>query len=224
MNTVYPALSSSPIFQEFSWSPLILSALTANAKLITPLFDTSPSALPDTVPDMIALHIRRGDYFDHCQNLGKWSSPFMGWNIVPGLANSFEPPPGGGWGENTPENMEIYMRHCLPSVEDVINRVKEAKSSWEDRDALSVGVAEEERRLKRVYVATNGKREWVKELEEALKKEGEWEVVVSSRDIKLTDEQLYVAQAVDMAIAQRAAVFIGNGVSCPECLSSMEQD
>ena len=214
MGTVYPVLSSSPIFQEFSWSPLILSALTANAKLITPLFDTTPSALPDTVPDMIALHIRRGDYSEHCKSLAVWSSPFMGWNVIPGLGNGFQPPPGAGWGENTPENIEIYMHRCLPSIEDIISRIMEAKSAWEDRDALASGIEDpEQRKLKRVYIATNGKREWVKELEEALRKEGDWEVVVSSRDIKLTDEQVYVAQAVDMAINQRAAVFIGNGVS-----------
>ena len=37
--------------------------------------------------------------------------------------------------------------------------------------------------------------------------------MTGSRDVKLSWEQKYVAQAVDMLIGQRAQVLIGNGVS-----------
>ena len=40
-----------------------------------------------------------------------------------------------------------------------------------------------------------------------------WEEVITSYDLLLDAEQRYVGMAVDMAIAERAEVFVGNGVS-----------
>ena len=40
----------------------------------------------------------------------------------------------------------------------------------------------------------------------------EWEHIGTSRDLRLTGEQKRNSQAVDMAVAQRAEVFIGTGV------------
>ena len=42
---------------------------------------------------------------------------------------------------------------------------------------------------------------------------GGWDEMVTSLDIKLDEEQEYVAMAVDMAIAEKAEVSVGNGVS-----------
>ena len=67
--------------------------------------------------------------------------------------------------------------------------------------------------LRRVYVMTNGAVEWVEELKASIMQMGGWEDVASSRDLVMTPEQKYIGQAVDMAIAMRAQVFIGNGVS-----------
>ena len=224
-------LHESPILRFFSWSPLVLSALPLNADLISPSFAAVPDALPDTVPDLLAMHIRRGDYDEHCYNLGNGSARFMGWNNLPGQANGFDPPLPSTMdiGGNPPDQEklkemaaelkaqgvnidEIYRKHCFPSIEEIVNRTMEAKNAWEGWDAASVGVSQTNRTLRRVYIATNGKREWAEELKEALWNASDWEAVVSSRDVELTNEQVYVAQAVDMAIAERAAVFIGNGV------------
>jgi hypothetical protein len=59
----------------------------------------------------------------------------------------------------------------------------------------------------------NGRPEWLEELKDA-RREGldEWEHIGTSRDLRLTGEQKHNSQAVDMAIAQRAEVSIGNGV------------
>ena len=66
---------------------------------------------------------------------------------------------------------------------------------------------------------TNGKVEWLTELKEKLGELREWKSVQTSRDLRLSWEQKYVAQAIDMMIAQRADVFIGNGVSAAPVLS-----
>ena len=52
------------------------------------------------------------------------------------------------------------------------------------------------------------------ELREALLKDG-WSDVVSTVDLSLDAAQYYVSMAVDMAIAERAEVFVGNGVRTP---------
>jgi hypothetical protein len=62
-----------------------------------------------------------------------------------------------------------------------------------------------------VYILSNEKRTaWMDGLK-MLQKEG-W-TVVASRDLVLDAEQKDVSMAVDMEIARRAAVFVGNGVS-----------
>ena len=49
-------------------------------------------------------------------------------------------------------------------------------------------------------------------LKGALQKDG-WDDLKSSLDVRLDGEQGYVAMAVDMAIVEKAEVFVGNGVS-----------
>ena len=127
MVTTWPTLSESPVLKDFDWSPLALSALRSNAEGIDPVLAADP--LPDQVPELMAIHVRRGDYEQHCQHLANWSSTYMGWAQFPGLPDTFTPPPGGGWGENTPENRAEYMLHCYPDIQRIIQRVKEAKAS-----------------------------------------------------------------------------------------------
>jgi hypothetical protein len=67
-------------------------------------------------------------------------------------------------------------------------------------------------------VLSNGRQQWLQKLKDALQEDarkeglGEWEHIGTSRDLRLTGEQRHNSQAVDMAIAQRSEVFLGNGV------------
>ena len=65
--------------------------------------------------------------------------------------------------------------------------------------------------LKRVYVLSNDWAWALGEVRDALEEDG-WSDVVSTADLQLDAEQSFVAMAVDMAIAERAEVFVGNGV------------
>lgn len=63
-----------------------------------------------------------------------------------------------------------------------------------------------------MYLLTNEKGEWPDQLLVALKMDG-WPTIRTSRDLLMeTVEQKEVAMAIDMEIARRAAVFVGNGV------------
>jgi len=138
----------------------------------------------------------------------------MGFNEFPGLPDKFTP----RYGYNlSPEQRALYRAHCFPEIEQLVSRVREVRASLLRTTKLT-----------RVYVLTNGKPEWLRELEDALQEDArrerlnEWEHVGTSRDLRLTGEQKHNSQAVDMAIAQRAEVFIGNGVrhsvTCSFCL------
>lgn len=200
---IWPSFSKSPILTQFAWSPLITSAVETNRALIHPAIVPGEGAQRQRtpLPGLLALHVRRGDFVDHCINLANWTSRYTGFNEIPSLPDRFEPPAGGGAGWNTPENYAVYAARCFPRIEQIVGRVKEVLKTPTGRN------------LDRVYVLTNGKVEWLTELKEKLGELREWKSVQTSRDLRLSWEQKYVAQAIDMMIAQRADVFIGNGFS-----------
>ncbi|KAI0778943.1 hypothetical protein BD413DRAFT_512992 [Trametes elegans] len=202
---IWPSLKTSPILTEFRWSQLIEDAFVTNSHHFSPWVwnpFATPSAYPyNVIPGLLVLHVRRGDFEGHCLHFSKWSSQWNGFNQFPELPDHFEPPPTAGWGEATPEGDEIYLRHCYPSIEQMAARVSEVR-------ATPAGQG-----LKYIYIMTNGKRDFVAELKDALMKTGGWEKVASSRDLKLNWEQQFVAQSVDMLIGQRAQMLLGNGFS-----------
>jgi hypothetical protein len=210
---IWPSLVKSPMLTHFSWSPLITAAIAANANIIHPALTSAtsssftPSSRPPHLSGLFALHIRRGDYVDHCTNIADWSARFMGFNEFPGLPDRFSPPEVPARGNAPPEEVARYRRHCFPEIEQIVTRVREV------RTALLPATP-----LERVYVLTNGRPEWLARLKEALQADArssgleEWAHIGTSRDLRLTREQQHNAQAVDMAVAQRAEVFLGNGV------------
>lgn len=67
MLDLWPILSKSPHLTAFEWSPLVNAALETNYESLSPQFhDDTPRT---QTPDMMAVHIRRGDYETHCRNL-----------------------------------------------------------------------------------------------------------------------------------------------------------
>ncbi len=149
----------------------------------------------------------------------------MGFNEFPRLPDRFTPPASSSsdtyddhYGYDlSPEQRALYRSHCFPEIEQIVSRVREVRTSLLRTTELT-----------RVYILTNGRPEWLRELKDALQEDArrerlsEWEHIGTSRDLRLTGEQKHNSQAVDMAVAQRAEVFIGNGVrhlvACPFCL------
>ncbi|KAJ7462470.1 hypothetical protein FB451DRAFT_1043725 [Mycena latifolia] len=62
-----------------------------------------------------------------------------------------------------------------------------------------------------MYILTTENSPWLDEVKGALQLDG-WTVSMG-RDLKLDTEQRDVSMAVDMEIARRSAVFVGNGMS-----------
>ncbi|KAH9958799.1 hypothetical protein BGW80DRAFT_1465121 [Lactifluus volemus] len=193
------SLVTSPILTHISWSPLVTAPLAANAPIIHPALSDStpsdfvPSSAPTTLSCFLALHIRRGDYLEHCKDIANWSARFMGFNEFPGLPGRFLPPAVHSQGHAPPEELARYRAHCFPEIDQIVSRVRDAR------------------------VRADGRPEWLQELKNALQEDArtqgmdEWEHIGTSRDLRLTREQRHNSQAVDMAIAQRSEIFIGNG-------------
>ena len=132
----------------------------------------------------------------------------MGFNEFPGLPDRFSPPEVPSAGNASPEELTRYRAHCFPDIAQIVARVREVRTSLLPATPLS-----------RVYVLTNGRPEWLAELKDALQEDARasglhaWTHIGTSRDLRFTREQQHSAQALDMAVAQRADVFLGTGVS-----------
>ena len=66
-------------------------------------------------------------------------------------------------------------------------------------------------KLRRVFILSNARILWLDGLKDKLVKDG-WENVISRRDLVLDKQQRGVSVAVDMSVAEKAEMFVGNGV------------
>lgn len=222
MLPLWPTISHSPILIRWDWSPLIHSAYSRNRHLferfpssrLTQFIDTPDLPGPEdpstAIKGLLAIHVRRGDFEEHCRTLAVWGADWHAWNSFPEFIDQFEKPRDTGPEETT----NIYLDHCYPSTQqivDKVNRVKQESQPTHD--------------LKYLYIMTNGPATWVEELKTALAEGVAWESIKSSRDLDLTWEENFVAHAVDMFVAQRAEMIIGNGVSslCVSCTAMFDR-
>jgi hypothetical protein len=200
--SLWESFSTSPTSRLLRTSPLVQSALERNEHLFAVSHEGDPYA------HMMAMHVRRGDFIDACLDIARWNSTFYSWNQLAFLPDKFIPPTGGSRGENTPENIQMYLERCLPSFNAILDKIRVSKMEYELAVPKSVGGVT----LNVMYVLTNEENTWLDQLKSELRKDG-WTTIVTSRDLELDKEQLGVSMAVDMDIARQAAVFIGNGVS-----------
>ncbi|KAI0829867.1 hypothetical protein BC628DRAFT_1359061 [Trametes gibbosa] len=208
---LWPDLKRSPIITHFGWSPLVELAFDMNRDLLLPQTSDLPYLSSNSyttntdryteIPGLMVIHVRRGDYEMHCRTLALLSEDFVSVNAFPGLPDPFTVPPHEEYGNNTPENIEIYRKRCLPTLQEIAAKVAEVRAS-----PAAHGV-------RRLYIMTNGRPDYVRELKDALWSLGGWDMIASSRDLVLNWEQKFVSQAVDMLVAQRAQVLLGNGFS-----------
>ncbi|KAH9960225.1 hypothetical protein BGW80DRAFT_1256287 [Lactifluus volemus] len=148
---------------------------------------------------LLALHIRRGDYREHCKDTGLQRVPQITGPV---------PPAAHSRGNAPPEELARYRARCFPEIDQIVSCVRDVRASLLPMTTL-----------RRAYVLTNGRPEWLQELKHVLQEDAqrqgmdEWEHIGTSRDLRLAREQRHNFQVVDMAIAQRSEVFLGNGFS-----------
>jgi len=205
--SLWESFSTSPVSRLLETSPIVNSAIDRNEYLFKPRGPKPPHPISKSPFDrMLAIHIRRGDYKQACWDLAKYNSTFYSWNLLEFLPDKFTPPPGGEPGENTPENTEKYMERCLPTTLAIVEKIRDSRRDYIATTKNSAPF------LDTLFILTNDNSEWLANLQTTLKTEG-WHTIVTTNELRLDQEQKDVAMAVDMDIARRAAVFIGNGWS-----------
>ncbi len=211
---IWPDFAASPIITYFGWSTLVEFAFDANREHFLPPSSLSLepylSSIPfatnaeryTMIPGLMVLHVRRGDYREHCKFLAKASEDFVSVNTFPNMMDQLPPPPRPKKRvKPTSEVAKLSMRRCYPTVQDIVEKVVDVRQTPAARD------------VRRLYIMTNGSPAFIRELKDALQEAAHWEGMSSSRDLVLNRQQKYLAQAIDQMVAQRAQVFIGNGVS-----------
>ena len=194
---IWPLLKDSPVVQLFGWSTLAHQAFETNRDLFSPAsrFQEHDEWHLD---GLLALHLRRGDFLEHCKNLCRWSADFNAFNRFPEFVDPWERPEGPDH-----HRMDVYLRRCVPTVEQIVEKVGEIRASHAGQG------------LRNIYIMTNGDVQWLDELKKALRQVHAWEHIATSRDMVFTWEEKFVSQSMDMMIGERAQVFVGNGVSDP---------
>lgn len=201
--SAWDTLAASPILSGFAWSPLVDSIAEANlpllldsAQLLTR--NTSP-VLPRMMEGLLAIHLRRGDFIEHCRYLQRHKLDYAVWNAFPDYPDRMT-------SRNTGD---LYTKHCLPTVEQVVQRIQEVKRDWE---SSSPGTSESGRQLQKIYIMTNAEPSFLAAVRSALTRVG-WESVTTSHDLVIPAAAIEVDMAADMLIGERAEVFLGNAVS-----------
>ncbi|KAJ8094937.1 hypothetical protein PM082_010153 [Marasmius tenuissimus] len=149
---------------------------------------------------------------EHCQ------SSCMGYSTITEISDRFD-----GYSPAEPSETKKVTRsgsgggnmstrkHRFPEIEQIVARV----SSVRDECLNHHIVTRPRRKLDRLYITTNGKREWLKELKGVLKLSGSGvgggcKEIATSRRLTIMSEQRYVSQTVvDVHIGSRATVCIG---------------
>ncbi|GLB38601.1 hypothetical protein LshimejAT787_0504660 [Lyophyllum shimeji] len=202
---LWDSFSKSPTSRLLRTSPIVGAAVKRNEYLFLPRGPRPAHPVsPDPYARMLAMHIRRGDFKGACTHLATWNSTFYSWNLLPQLPDRLEFPAHIVW--NTTEYFEAHAERCLPDFDAII---KKARDSRDDYVKAAPG---KRRTLDIMYLLTNEKGEWIEKLKKALKKDG-WHTIVTSNDLELDSEGVDTGMAIDMDIARKAAVFVGNGWS-----------
>ncbi|KZV75664.1 hypothetical protein PENSPDRAFT_571091 [Peniophora sp. CONT] len=198
LSDVWEELIASPIVTEWTWSSLVMSIAEQNRDFIHPALESGASQRTP-LSGLIALHIRRGDYPAHCKYLRKYHAPFHGFNQRTDFADHYPLPSNERWAA---DSQAYYDTHCIPDMNKMVEKVMRVRETHSEKGTLD-----------RVYILTNGDRAWLREFEDALRAKATWASIHSSRELALSPEQKFVAQAADMMVATRAEVFVGNGFS-----------
>ncbi|KAL0567062.1 hypothetical protein V5O48_014931 [Marasmius crinis-equi] len=191
-------IRSSQNFQVFDWRNFALLKPSDPLSLLDVSSSTASSA--PVLKELVAVHLRRGDFKGHCRFLCKNRNQYSGYNKLEILPDRLD---------TSDNSVECYHKHCYPDIEQIVEKLDQVRN-----DAPG---------LRRVFLLSNGSRWWLYRLAQKLKESG-WDDVVDSNDLRLDAWQKQVSGTVDMAIAEKAEVFVGNGTFGPAAHIGMSPD
>ncbi|KAK7045565.1 hypothetical protein VNI00_007397 [Paramarasmius palmivorus] len=199
-----------PAFQHylsryFEWSPQI-QVMVERAQKTLNLRSLSSN---DVGEPYMALHIRRGDFPEHCKGLAEDQVGFTTWATLPAIKDSVLPP------ELSPRNRSSVIEHCYSSL-------------WRIMEAIDAQ-AKRNPRVRALHVLHDGAIDHLNVYLDLWKLEtavmdtkrarrvgwpgGPMKLFTHTGQIPVHRGELDFAVAVDVELARQADVFIGNGYS-----------
>lgn len=157
----------------------------------------------------MALHLRRGDFENHCKILGERHEGPTTWATLPFLQSTMLPP------LLDPSNATSVMQHCYPNLYRILDAVShQARSHPHIRTLHVLHDGAWDHPL--VYLQHYKLAEALKNTAWAKKqgwKNGPMLHITHSGDIPIAKGERDWSVCVDVELARRAEVFIGNGYS-----------
>jgi hypothetical protein len=121
----------------------------------------------------------------------------VAFNKLPLLPGNENVPPPPEMVEAT--RLGLYRAKCAPQILEIIARARRMRVNHP--------------LLTTVYILSDGDDTWLEETRNWIASEGWMDVFVGGRDFSEEWDEKDVSIAVDMEVARRAGVFVGNGVS-----------
>ncbi|KAG6825435.1 hypothetical protein H0H92_003701, partial [Tricholoma furcatifolium] len=190
----------------FQWSDPIQTIAQRAAKDLNLRLSQS---IGDDGEPYIALHFRRGDFEDHCQSLAEQHTGFTTWATLPALESSIYPP------ALEVSNHTSVVEHCYPSLDrivEIIDSLVRDKPHLRTLHVLHDGawdhplVYAQHYRLEALLTnaARAAKAGWAG---------GPMKRVTHSGQLPVGWGEADWAVMVDVELARRAELFVGNGYS-----------
>ena len=206
IHTIWPSFQKY-LSNHFKWSDNVL-AIVDRAQEKLRLKSGSADVSSEREPYM-ALHLRRGDFEGHCKSLAERQQGLTTWATLPLLQSAMFPP------LLDTSNATSIMEHCYPSLYRILDAVSHQARSHPHLRTLHIlhdGAWDHPLVYLQVY-----------KLAEALKnaawaekqgwKNGPMLRVTHSGDLPIANGERDWSVCVDVELARRAEVFIGNGYS-----------
>jgi hypothetical protein len=123
--------------------------------------------------------------------------PFYGFNTLPKHPGNENMPPAATMAK--PARRGVYKAKCQPEILEIIARARRMRKNHP--------------LLKSAYLVTDAPGKWVEEVRMWLLSEGWERVWIGRRDMWGGRAEREVGQGVELEVARRAGVYVGNGVS-----------
>lgn len=206
MQDIWPTFQHY-IHNHFRWSDNVLDIVNRTQSSL----NLRPRSAPDTAQGdaYMALHLRRGDFEDHCKYLAGKHEGFTTWATLPVLAPAILAPALDTY------NVTTVMDHCYPSLRRILTAISAQARTRPHVRTLHIlhdGAWDHPTVYLQFYKLAEALKnsEWAKEQGWV---GGPMRRVTQSADVPIKRGEYDFAVCVDVEIAARAEVFVGNGYS-----------
>ncbi|KZV86501.1 hypothetical protein EXIGLDRAFT_774538 [Exidia glandulosa HHB12029] len=195
--SLWPTMASSPVVTRHAWSSPVMRGVMRNLpKIVTGL---SPIQANGSASVDYSAYFALRNYDDLLRPLVVLHVPsnipctprFVGWAQIPALPDH-----------------DVASAACSPSVQQIVTKAGLALEQY------SATLLSQQAPPRRVYIMSDD-ADLVKRLTEELimMSSGMWSSVTSSRDLVLQGLESSAKMGIEIEIARRAALFVGNGFS-----------